>query len=206
MPVLDLEKLYRTPLAANPFEHCVVSDFIDAGALDRIERDFPQIDQGGSYPISSLQYGAGFQELVDDLLKPETRSAFGEYFGIDLANRPPTLTVRGRARTKDGQIHIDSKTKLITVLIYFNRRWGSNGGCLRLLRSPDDIEDVIVEVPPESGMLVAFRCRDNAWHGHHPFDGERRSLQLNYVTTESASRWSSLRHSVSAMIKSLRAG
>ena len=84
----------------------------------------------------------------------ETRSAFGEYFGIDLANRPPTLTVRGRARTKDGQIHIDSKTKLITVLIYFNRRWGTAGGCLRLLRSPDDIEDVIVEVPPESGTLA----------------------------------------------------
>jgi SM-20-related protein len=204
MAVLDLNKLRRTPLATNPFEYCVVSDFIDAGALDRIERDFPQIDQGGSFPLSTLEYGPGFQELVDDLLKPETRTAFGEYFGIDLANRPPTLTVRGRARTKDGQIHIDSKTKLITVLIYFNRRWGSNGGCLRLLRSPDDIESVIVEVPPESGMLVAFRCRDNAWHGHKPFDGVRRSIQLNWVVDESAAKGSERRHRWSSLLKKLR--
>lgn len=204
MSVLDLSKLRRTPLATEPFEYCVVSDFIDAGALDRIERDFPAIDQGGSFPLSSLQYGAGFQELVDELLKPETRDAFGQYFGIDLSDRPPTLTVRGRARPKDGQIHIDSKTKLITVLIYFNRRWGSNGGCLRLLRSPDDIEDVIAEIPPESGTLVAFRCRENAWHGHKPFDGVRRSVQLNWVVDESAARRSERRHGWSSLLKRLR--
>ncbi|MBL8850200.1 MAG: 2OG-Fe(II) oxygenase [Planctomycetaceae bacterium] len=204
MSVLDLSKLRRTPLVKDPFEYCIVSDFIDAGALDRIERDFPQIEQGGSFPLTNLQYGRGFQELVDALLDSQTRSAFGEYFGIDLANRPPTLTVRGRARTKDGQIHIDSKTKLITVLIYFNRRWGNAGGCLRLLRSPDDIEDVIVEVPPESGTLLAFRCRENAWHGHKPFDGIRRSIQLNWVVDESAAKRSERRHGWSSLLKRLR--
>lgn len=204
MSVLDLNKLRRTELAKDPFEYCVVSDFVDAAALDRAERDFPQIEQGGSFPLASLSYGPGFQELVDALLDAQTRTAFGEYFGIDLANRPPTLTVRGRARSKDGQIHIDSKTKLITVLIYFNRRWGNAGGCLRLLRSPDDIEDVIVEIPPESGTLVAFRCRDNAWHGHKPFDGVRRSIQLNWVVDETAAKRSERRHGWSSLLKRLR--
>jgi hypothetical protein len=63
---------------------------------------------------------------------------------------------------------------------------------------------VIAEVAPEEGALVAFRCRENAWHGHHPFEGRRRSLQLNYVVNSGASRWSSIRHSLSAIVKSLR--
>ena len=201
MAILDLDKLRRTPLATDPFEYCVVSDFISAGALDRIERDFPTIEQGGSYPLSALSYGPEFQNLVDELLQPETRDAFSEYFAIDLANRPPTLTVRGLARSKDGQIHIDSKTKLITVLIYFNRHWTSPGGCLRLLRAPDDIEDVIAEVPPENGTLVAFRCRENAWHGHKPYDGVRRSVQLNWVVDDAAAKRSERRHGWSSLLK-----
>jgi hypothetical protein len=204
MSILKIDRLRQTPLVSNPFEYCIVSNFVDAEALDRIERDFPQIDQGGSFPLSSLTYGPGFQELVDVLLSPELRTVFSDYFGIDLTDRPPTLTVRGRARTKDGQIRIDSKTKLITVLIYFNRNWQAAGGNLRLLRSSHDIEDVIAEVPAESGTLVAFRCRENAWHGHKPFDGVRRSIQLNWVVDESAASRSERRHRWSSLLKRLR--
>lgn len=204
MSVLRIEELRKTPLVRNPFEYCIVPNFLDAAAIERIERDFPPIDKGGSFPLSSLTYGPGFQDLVDALLSSDLRDVFAEYFGIDLTDRPPTLTVRGRARTKDGQIHIDSKTKLITVLIYLNRGWQSNGGNLRLLRSPDDIEDVIAEVPAEAGTLVAFRCRENAWHGHKPFDGVRRSIQLNWVVDESAAHRSERRHKWSSLLKRLR--
>ncbi len=202
--LLDLERLRQTPLVATPFEYCVVPDFIRSDALARIAADFPRIDQGGSFPLESLECGHAFRQLTDELLSESVRDVFGAYFGIDLTDRPPTLTVRGRSRPKDGQIHIDSKTKLITVLIYFNPRWDSKGGCLRLLRSPDDIEDVIVEVPPADGMLLAFRCRDNAWHGHKPFDGVRRSIQLNWVVDEAAAHRSQWRHRVSSVLKRLR--
>ena len=70
---------------------------------------------------------------------------------MDLADRPATLTVRGRTRPKDGQIHTDSKTKLITVLLYLNRHWDSPGGRLRLLKNEHDLEDYIAEVPPIRG-------------------------------------------------------
>jgi hypothetical protein len=206
MSMLELKALRNTQVVTEPFEHFIVPRFVKGECLAAIERDFPQISTGGSFPLSSLHFGPAFRALTEQLLGEELREVFAEKFGMDLAGRPATLTVRGRTRPKDGQIHTDSKTKLITILIYLNRNWSSSGGRLRLLRSPDDLEDIVAEVPPEQGSLVAFRCRDNAWHGHHPFDGERRSLQLNYVTSESASRWSSLRHSVSALFKSLRAG
>jgi hypothetical protein len=123
---------------------------------------------------------------------------------MDLRNRPATLTVRGMTRAKDGQIHLDSKTKLITVLVYLNSDWGDAGGQLRLLRSPTDIEDVVTEIPPHFGSMVAFRCRPNAWHGHKPYVGVRRALQLNWVTDASAARTNVWRHSLSCFLKRLR--
>jgi len=205
MSMLELAALRETTLISEPFEHLIVPRFVKAECLEAIERDFPPIASGGSFPLNSLHYGPAFEQLTDELLGDDVRQVFAEKFAIDLSERPATLTVRGRTRLKDGQIHIDSKSKLITVLLYLNRHWTAGGGRLRLLRSEHDLEDVVAEVPPDQGALVAFRCRPNAWHGHHPFDGERRSMQLNYVVSETASRWSSLRHSVSALFKSRRA-
>jgi len=206
MSMLEIKALRETPLVHEPFEHFIVPQFVKGECLAAIERDFPPIATGGSFPLNSLEFGPAFRTLTDELLGDEMRRVFAAKFDMDLTDRPATLTVRGRTRPKDGQIHTDSKSKLITVLIYLNRHWSSASGRLRLLRSDHDLEDVVAEVPPDQGALVAFRCRDNAWHGHHPFDGERRSLQLNYVVSETASRWSTLRHSFSAMFKSLRAG
>lgn len=199
----DLELLRSTPLQVEPFEYCIVRNFIDAESLERIERDFPDIQQGGSFPVESLSYGPHFRQLVDELLSEETKQAFADHFSIDLSGRPATLTVRGNSRQKDGRIHTDSKTKLITVLLYLNRSWQSEGGRLRLLRSGTDMDDVIAEVSPDAGTLVAFRCRENAWHGHKPFNGVRRALQLNWVVDEAAARRSRRTHGWSAVFKKL---
>lgn len=204
MSMLRLDLLRQTPLVTEPFEYVIIPQFVRSEHLDALQRDFPRIAEGGSFPLSALHYGPAFQQLTSELEGEELRALFAEKFAMDLEDRPTTLTVRGRTRPKDGKIHTDSRSKLITVLLYLNRHWGADGGRLRLLRSAHDLEDVVAEVPPEEGALVAFRNRPNAWHGHHPFDGERRSMQLNYVVDATASRWSSIRHSVSAMFKTLR--
>ena len=98
------------------------------------------------------------------------------------------ITVRGQARPKDGRIHTDSVTKLVTVLLYLNQAWKGEGGSLRLLRSNASFDDYFADVPPEAGTAVFFRCTDNAWHGHTPYVGPRRALQLNWVTDESVVR------------------
>ena len=204
MSMLELQELRVTPLVTTPLDYLIVPNFVKPEAVDRIWADFPKIDKGGSFPISSLNYGPAFAELVDELLGPEMREVFAEKFDIDLDDRPATLTVRGRTRTKDGKIHTDSKTKLITVLLYLNHgSWEPEGGRLRLLGCGDDIEDVIEEIRPDEGMLVAFRCSEDAWHGHKPFDGERRSIQLNWVVDEAAAKRSDRRHSLSALVKRL---
>jgi len=47
---------------------------------------------------------------------------------------------------------------------------------LRLLRSPTDLDDVILEVPPQQGTLLAFRRSHNSYHGHKQFSGPRRVI------------------------------
>jgi hypothetical protein len=158
----------------------------------------------GSFPLPSLKYGPAFGAMIDALCGPEFTAAVEDKFKMSLAGHPTMVTVRGQSGTRDGHIHTDSVTKLITVLIYMNSKWESPGGRLRLLRSPDNLNDIVAEVPPDEGTLLIFRNAPNAWHGYEPFNGTRRVIQLNWVTSNSVVRWEQTRHRVSALLKSLR--
>ena len=203
MSLLDIDAFRAAPLQTEPFEYLTVPSFVRRARIGEILADYPRIEKGGSYPLIALDYGPVFASLCEELQGDGLREAFAEKFDMDLGKRPTTLTVRGRCRSKDGQIHTDSDTKLTTVLVYLNEDWSADGGRLRLLRSADSLEDPIAEVPPEAGSMVCFRNRKNAWHGHGSFDGVRRVLQLNWVTDEAAVRQSERRHRRSAFWKRL---
>ena len=200
---LDLDAFRRAPLVREPFEHLIVPGFVRPEVRAAIHADYPAIDSPGSFPVSELSYGPAFAALLGALTGPEVREAFEEKFGLDLTGRPTMVTVRGRCGPRDGRIHTDTPSKIITVLVYMNGHWEAPGGRLRLLRSADDLDDVLVEVPPEEGTLVAFRRTDNSFHGHKPFVGVRRVIQLNWVTDAWTVRRELLRHRASAWVKRL---
>ncbi|HAA91458.1 MAG: hypothetical protein CMM48_12340 [Rhodospirillaceae bacterium] len=202
--MLNYSAFSDAPLESAPFDHVIVPGFIAGDALAAINDNFPDIRQPGSFPIGALDSGPLFKELTDLLRGDEMARAVGDKFSVDLEDRPTMLTVRGQCRARDGQIHRDSGGKLVTVLLYLNGDWDDDGGQLRLLRSSTDIEDYAATVPPIAGTLLAFRCADNAWHGHKPYEGERRSLQLNWVNSRSYLWKEAFRHNLSAMIKKFR--
>jgi len=203
LSVLDLDRLRAAPLNRDPFDFIVVDEFLRADALSSVIADFPEIRRHGSFPVESLDYGPGFALLVAALTGSAIREAIEEKFGIDLSGRPTLLTVRGKSDGKDGRIHTDSKTKIITLLLYMNPVWDRAGGRLRLLRGPGDLEDFAEEVIPLAGTMVAFRRSERSFHGHHLHEGERRSLQLNWVTDGSVVRRELSRHRWSARLKAL---
>jgi hypothetical protein len=67
-----------------------------------------------------LTFGPKFRELVDDLNSPEVRTAFERKFSVDLTGRSTMINVRRRCSGQDGNIHTDSKTKILTLLVYLN--------------------------------------------------------------------------------------
>lgn len=203
MQCVNLDAFRSTPLVREPFPYLIVPGFVRSEALPGILRDFPAIDQPGSFPLAELTYGPAFRQLIEEMTGPDVCSAFEEKFGLPLRHRPIMITVRGRCRSSDGQIHTDTASKLITVLIYLNPHWEADGGRLRLLRSSTDLDDMIAEVPPVEGTLLAFRRTDNSWHGHKPYEGPRRVLQINWMTSRWVMRKEVWRHRFSAFVKRL---
>ena len=201
--MLDIDKFDAADLNKIPYEYMVLPEFLKADALKAISRDFPSIKQAGSFPFDTLNCGPAFIELMRQLEGDTFRHVVEKKFNVDLTGRPTMITVRGHTDETDGRMHTDSKTKIITMLIYFNETWQKSGGRLRILRSGTDLEDYVAEVEPAIGTLLAFRRSDNSWHGHKPFVGERKALQLNWVLDEQVKRREQKRHGFSAFFKKL---
>ena len=203
MPALNLDAFRATPLETDPYEYVIVPGFVRADALGAVNRDFPAINQPGSFPVDELDPGPNFLLLLDQLDGPEFEAAVSEKFGIDLSDLPTMFTVRGRCRESDGRIHTDSEEKVISVLIYLNAEWEEQGGRLRVLRGAGDLGDMAAEIPPEAGTLFAFRRSGRSWHGHAPFAGERRAVQMNWVSERKWVDRELRRHRLSARLKRL---
>lgn len=186
--MVDFNALDRAPLQRDPCDFVVVPEFVRPDAFAAISRDYPAIIEAGNFPPESLTFGPAFQALLDELNGPEVRERFGAKFGMDLTPYPLQLTVRKYCDASDGNIHNDSKSKHLTVLIYFNDEWDAPGGQLRILRTPKNIDDYIVEVPPVRGTLLAFRRNEKSFHGFPVYVGERRSIQFYWVTPKRAAR------------------
>jgi SM-20-related protein len=204
--MLDLAALDRTPVNADPFAHVVVPGFVPSSPLSEIVAEFPELPSGGSFPPEALRLGPKASALMADMHGPALRYAIAAKFGLDLADAPVMVTLRGQTREKDGRIHRDSDAKRVTVLLYLNPEsaaWARQEGCLRLLRGPDNLENYAVEVPPVNGTLLVFPNGPATWHGHKQFVGRRYAIQLNYMTTDGKARSEMRRHKVSAFMKRL---
>jgi SM-20-related protein len=201
--LLDLARLRDTPLQRDPFDYVVVDDFLVGDGLPSLIDDFPAIVDHGSYPLEVLPCGSAFAKLAEELEGEAMRRAIEDKFAVDLDGRPTIITLRGYSDGKDGSIHTDSATKLITVLIYMNLEWSNAAGRLRLLRGPNNLSDFVAEISPLAGTMVAFRRSANSFHGHRPHVGKRRSIQLNWVTDEAVLRREIGRHRWSARLKTL---
>jgi len=203
---LDYAALRATSVATDPFPHVVVLNFVPPDALRAVVADLPPIGKRGSFPLDALALGPHARALMQDLEGPRLRQAVAEKFGLDLADSPTMVTLRGWTNDRDGRIHCDSTAKRVTILLYLNAAtgaWAQHEGCLRLLRGRDDLEDYAVEVPPVNGTLLVFPNGPTTWHGHKRFSGQRYSVQLNYMTTDAKARSELRRHRLSAFMKRL---
>ena len=188
MAMLDLEALERAPLQSDPCDFVVVPEFLRPEALEAVNRDYPDIRQPGNFEPEKLAYGPAFEALLRELHDPSLRQCMTRKFGVDLDPFPLQMTIRRFSEASDGNIHNDSSGKIVTALIYFNPTWELEGGRLRLLRSPRDMESHLAEVVPERGTLIAFRRSETSFHGFKPCEAERRSLQMYWVKPKRQAR------------------
>ena len=205
MQLLDKNQLNLAKVDNNffPYFHVknALSNFLNSSDL---VKDFPDIDSGGSFPSDNLKEG-DIKKLVEELEGDEFKDILENKLGVNLKNAEVITTLRGFSRFKDGKIHTDSQSKIVTVLLYLNKNWDNEIGNLRLLKKNNDLDNYIQEISSEYGNLVAFKVTDNCWHGFMPFEGKRLSIQLNYILPKSLNMHK-IRHKLSASFKKLISG
>ena len=205
MQLLDKNQLNLAKVDNNffPYFHVenALSNFLDSSDL---VKDFPDIDSGGSFPSDNLKEG-DIKKLVEELEGDEFKAILENKLGVNLKDAEVVTTLRGFSRFKDGKIHTDSQSKIVTVLLYLNKDWDNEIGNLRLLKKNNDLDNYIQEISSEYGNLVAFKVTDNCWHGFIPFEGKRLSIQLNYIYPKSLNIHK-IRHKLSASFKKLISG
>lgn len=200
--ILDMEALSAAETSAAPYPHFVVGQSMSGDYVDEVLRDFPEITAGGSFALSELSPGPRFNELLEELNGAGFRELISRKLDMDLRDRPMVITLRGISRAKDGRIHTDSRSKMATILIYFNEPWEAETGRLRILRS-ENMDDYTDEVAPNAGTMIAFKVTDNCWHGYPAYEGVRQSIQINFVEDDKAVSKHGRRHGWTAKLKKL---
>lgn len=205
MAFLDLDKVITAKLNKIPYEYMVVEDFIKRQHIDMLYREFPKVIGRGSFSKHSLALSPSFASFLNEIEGIELKTLLAKKFSMDLSHRPAMSTIRGYTGPQDGKIHIDSKGKLVTLLIYMNRDWNEyEDGNLRILNSSEDIDNYAEEVPARAGTLLVFKCTSDAWHGHKSFSGPRKAIQTNYVVNYQYLFKEQLRHRASSLIKKIK--
>lgn len=201
--MINFDAIASTEVTRAPFQFFATPGVLGAVDLAAVRADFPDISMPGLFPLSELSYGPVFARLIDEIRSRELEDIMSEKYGIDLAGKPLMITVRGHCRKRDGRVHTDTETKVVSCLLYLNDIWDGGGGRLRLLRKQVDLDRPLAEIPPDGGTLVSFQRADNSWHGHEPYEGERRYVMFNWMTSDAAMEHELARHRVSARLKTL---
>jgi len=202
--MLDLARLAATPPTPTPFNHVEADGLLPEAEREALARDFPDPKKTGFFPVEELSYGPRFAELLAELRAPEFSRIVGEKLGRDLADRPKMIVVRKWSAAKDGRAHTDGQDKVATALVYLNDDWDSaEGGALRFLEGPDLDGPGTAPIPARYGGFAAFARADNSWHGHKPFAGERRVVQVFWLVDEAAAARKDKRHKRTHVLKAL---
>jgi SM-20-related protein len=183
--ILNLDAVREAPLSKEPYSFFLGRDFLKKERVDELRREFPDIKKPGFLTVDDVEIKGSFARLIEELEGPVLTEVLSEKFGKDLRPFPRLTTIRKVSQAKDGRIHTDGPSKVMTLLVYMNDAWTDSGaGRLRVLKGPDDFDDMVLEVPPTMGNVFAFLRSDTSWHGHKPFAGERRVVQVAWVTSE----------------------
>jgi hypothetical protein len=184
---INIDGLKSARTGRDPYNFLVGDNFIQNAAVEPLKSDYPDIKEPGFFTetdVNNRLHGA-FTKLLNDLKSPEVSKIVSEKLDIDLVNKPKMITIRKISQAKDGRIHTDGEAKIATMLTYLNDQWdGTGAGCLRVLRNDKDFEDYVEKISPLTGTVFEIRSSDSSWHGHTPFVGERRVVQMTWLRSE----------------------
>jgi SM-20-related protein len=201
--MLNLSRLAAEAVRLQPFPHLAAEGALDEAWRHDLAMDFPDPRKTGFFPVETLTCGKAFTDLIAEMRAPGFSKLVGEKLGLDLSQRPQMFVARRWSAARDGSPHTDGSDKVATGLMYFNEAWEDDRGALRFLEGPDLDGPGTEPVRPLFGNFLAFARSDRSWHGHPPFVGERRVLQVFWLKDADAMERKRRRHRRGALLKAL---
>jgi hypothetical protein len=201
--IIDYNAIRRADVHHEPYDYMVGKGILHAERISAVRESFPEIRLTGFHPLSQMRVEGAFADLIREIEGPRFASAVSDVLGIDLRPYPQLITIRKVSAAHEGRIHCDSDSKIATLLIYLNEGWLSPEGRFRVLRNNHNFNDFVAEISPDMGSFVAFRRADHSWHGHTPFVGERRVVQIAWVRSQADIDRKTKRHGLSSFFKKL---
>jgi len=201
--LIDYAAIRAADAHHSPYDYILGKGALRKEWIPALRESFPDIKLTGYHPLSQMKLEGAFAKLIAEIQDLEFTASVSDVLGIDLSPYPRLITVRRVSAAHEGNIHCDSESKIATLLIYMNEGWLSPEGRFRVLRNEKDFNDYAAEVSPEMGSFVAFRRADYSWHGHTPFVGERRVVQIAWVRSQADIDRKTKRHNVSSFFKKI---
>ena len=206
--LIDAARLDRPDTLINvaPFHFLVALQQLPAEAAPALDADFPDYPSAGFFPYQAAECGPSVVALVEALTAPAYARALGRRIDVpDLDRYPVLVTICRSLNKRHGTIHTDSRSKVATALLYLSPHWPhGSAGSLRFLQRIDSIDELAApEVLPVYGTLVAFKRADNSFHGHLPFEGERRVIQVAWLISEEEKQRKTKRGKFTRLLKKL---
>jgi Rps23 Pro-64 3,4-dihydroxylase Tpa1-like proline 4-hydroxylase len=201
------ESLRPTYLAAAPFPHVVIDDFLPPALLDQVVAEFPGPDavdwkrfkDGTGRKLATRdesQFGPTTLALIHHLNSSRFIRFLEALTGIDCLVPDPHLEGGGLHQIERGgflKVHADfnlhKKLKLdrrLNVLLYLNKDWADEyGGNLELWTQ--EMDRCVKKISPIFNRCVVFNTTDFSFHGHPepltcPEGRARRSIALYYYS------------------------
>src|ERR1700722_19468475 len=215
------DQFYHRYLAAEPFPHIVLDDFLGEQLADLCLREFPQRPSAGTG--YARQQENKKLEFKPEILSPSLRALFYSFNSIPFVEflenltgikgliPDPYFTGAGLHEVANGghlNIHADfnhhaplNLERRINVLIYLNRDWKEEyGGCFEIWDRT--MTQCCLRVVPAFNRCVVFSTSSTSFHGNpepvnHPAGASRRAIALYYYTAT----WEDARREYSTQFK-----
>jgi hypothetical protein len=200
-------------LAARPFRHLVIDDFLAAEVARDLLAQFPPFDRGnaraedGSLGNKSTveairELGPAFARLDDVIQSAPFLDFVGAITRVPDLLYDPWYFGGGTHENRHGQdldAHVDFNRhpverwhRRLNLIVYLNHRWQDDwGGSLQLHSDPRSAHDQTVTITPLFNRAVVFETTEWSWHSFPPIqlpedlrDLTRKSIALYFYSTQ----------------------
>ncbi len=196
--------LKAAPHNTDPYDHWLLQNPLPAECCDAIiDLPFPP-PVGATFngrresnnalriyftPENQQKY-AVCRRVVEGFTDPDTVRSIEKTTGADLTDTHLRIEY---CQDTDGfwlEPHTDISVKKFTMLVYLSDDPGLTGAGTDILEGPPDFK-YVGSAPYGKNKGVIFIPGKNTWHGvgHNPVKGVRRSIIINYVTSDWGDTW-----------------